>query len=312
MFRKSRSSVFLSKASSLLVSLLVCLAPAAQAEIFSLGDSLSDAGALGFTYTNPISGHPYVMGKVWLQYLSSRSIPAFCNDRSRCTQNAGTFNYSSLGNNYAVGGAGVTFDSPDTAPNSHTDLRSQVHALLLGHKLSSKDAVTVWMGANDILAAVDKGDASRARLAVLEAARIFKREVDNLALRGNGASIYVITIPDLGKTPLGRKDPATSTLLSELTDAFNRVISEVTSMNVISIDSKPIFNRLMQTMDTSRTYCPNIIDPANICGSGSNPLNVYPEDNPNLLFADPIHPSATAHRVIAGQPQIRAISAFDR
>lgn len=108
----------------------------ADATIYSLGDSLSDAGALGFTYTNPVTLSPMAEGNVWVQYLGN-STPAFCNDPRHCTFDRNSYYYSSTGNNYAVGGAGVTFDSTDARlPRNYTSLHYQIVALL--HHLSAR------------------------------------------------------------------------------------------------------------------------------------------------------------------------------
>jgi outer membrane lipase/esterase len=270
----------------------------ANATIFTIGDSLSDAGALGFTYTNPVALSPLREGNVWVQHLTN-SVPAFCNDPKHCRLDNDTFYYSSRGNNYAVGGAGINFDSTDIPlAQSFTSLHYQVEALTHNHKLTPNDVVTVWIGANDIIAAATDPTLGGVSF-VMQAATTMKREVARLAR--SGGNVIVLSIPDIGTTPLGLNsstDVARS--LSELTNVFNGEISGLANLkNVKLIDSKQIYQQLLQSgeFDNTAIYCNAIIDPNNICGSAANPLQVN-KPEPPLVFADPIHPSNAAHRWI--------------
>lgn len=289
-------------------SITVCLGAAlffvdtnANAKIYSLGDSLSDAGALGFTYTNPVKLSPLTEGNVWVQYITN-STPAFCNDPRHCKFNSDTYYYSDTGNNYAVGGAGVTFDSTDARlPKNFTNLHSQIEALTHNHNLTSEDIVTVWMGANDILdaavTAAATGNTDASVSAVSQAAQIFHAEIIRLAKFGE--KVYVITIPDLGSTPLGLQ--AGGPFLSALTDVFNsEVLSLATVENIKVVDSDILFKRLASSrqFDNSDIYCSIIIDPKHICGNRKkNPELINTSDTP-FVFADPIHPSNAVHRWI--------------
>lgn len=280
------------------IALAMAILPA-KAEIYTLGDSLSDAGALGLTYTDPTAVSPLTEGKVWVQYLTD-SVPAFCNDPNACPLNSSTLYYSKPGNNFAVGGAGVTFDSPDArAQKSYTDLHSQVYALLHGRNLTRDDVVTIWIGANDILDAARHPSSSASYISAV--VRTFQSELATLAAGVNGARIFVFTLPDLGTTPLGLSMSDGGKLLTELTAAFNQGISAVGESNVKIIDSTPIFTRLIQVMATSSVYCSKIIDPRHLCGNPSNPLASALSAQAPLLFADPLHPSHAAHQYIANE-----------
>ncbi len=92
---------------AVLVSSMILMTSAAKAADYVLGDSLSDAGALGITYTNPASVSPWIWGTVWVQDIPGyTSTPVFCN-APQCAFNSQAFYYTNLtGNNYAVGGAG--------------------------------------------------------------------------------------------------------------------------------------------------------------------------------------------------------------
>lgn len=273
----------------------------ANAAVYTIGDSLSDAGALGFTYTNPVAIRPLREGNVWVQYLTN-SVPAFCNDPRHCRLDHQSFYYSSRGNNYAVGGAGINFDSTDIplAP-SYTSLHYQVEALMHNHALTPDDVVTVWMGANDIIAAATDPSLGGVNF-VMQAATTLKREVVRLAR--SGAKVIVMTIPDIGATPLGMNSPSdVAQGLTELTAAFNRAIGGLGNVqNVTVVDSNRLYQQLLLSggFDNTGIYCNTIIDPNNMCGSPANPLQViHPE--PPLVYADPIHPSNAAHQWIGEQ-----------
>jgi len=270
----------------------------ANATIYNVGDSLSDAGALGFTYTNPVSTKPLVEGKVWVQYLSN-SIPAFCDDPKHCKFNNETFYYSDTGNNYAVGGAGVTFDSTDARlARNFTNLHSQIDALTHNHKLGKDDIVTIWMGANDIFAST--ADPYTSSTVVKETAKIFQSEVRKLSKLGS--KIVVITIPDLGQTPLGLSSADGGGFLSELTNIYNSEIVKLASIkNVNVIDSNALFEILIGSgnFDNSDIYCYAIIDPNHVCGNKrTNPIMASSSNLP-FIYADPVHPSNAVQKWIA-------------
>jgi outer membrane lipase/esterase len=271
-----------------------------QAAIYSLGDSLSDAGALGFTYTNPTSLDPLAEGNVWLQYIA-KSTPAFCNDFKHCKLDKETFYYSRIGNNYAVGGSGVTFDSTDAQnPKSFTSLHFQIEALKHNHKLKNEDVITVWIGANDILAAAFEPTFNPAKSVayVSRAGEIFKEEVTELSK--TGAKLFVITIPELGLTPLGDMTNGVD-FLNQLTVLFNQKISKLAKIkNVTIIDSNVYFGDVLTSrdFDTSNIYCSTaIIDFDHQCGDvATNPI--IGDSGVPFVFADPIHPSNAVHRYI--------------
>lgn len=287
----------------LLMAASALLSASAHAAIYHIGDSLSDSGALGFTYTNPVELSPLEEGRVWTQYVSN-SIPAFCDDPKHCKWDPDTFYYTKRGNNYAVGGAGVTFDSTDildSAGNiakSYTSLHDQIHALTHNRALTAQDVITVWMGANDILA-IAAGDPTLSESAVAQVAEVFNAEIRRLAKFG--ARIYVVTIPDLGKTPLGSSSPDGGAFLTYLTTLFNDGISRLSSNgNVTMIDSNALLHSLLSSgnFDNTGIYCSVIIDPWDLCGDPTtNPESSAKHVLP-FVFADPIHPSYAAHRWI--------------
>jgi phospholipase/lecithinase/hemolysin len=282
----------------LLSATLVATASTANAEIYTLGDSMSDAGSLGITYTDPSSISPYVPGKIWIQYLT-QSTPAFCGNQNQCPWNPNTFYYGA-GNNYAVGGAGVMFDSTDArTPNTYTSLGSQVSALINSKKLVAGDSVTVIMGANDILAAVSQSKINPTTV-VTQAASAYIQFISSLASQSTRPRIYAFTLPDIGQTPLGSSMQDGGKLLTQLTSIYNNAIANglAKTSGVTMVNGGAIYGQLItqQKLLTSPSYCLKVIDVTHACGSSANP--VFSSQN-NLLFADPLHASRVAQQMIA-------------
>jgi phospholipase/lecithinase/hemolysin len=280
----------------LLSATLAATASTAIAEIYTLGDSMSDAGALGITYTNPDSITPFVPGKIWIQYLTT-STPAFCGNQNQCPWNPSTFYYGA-GNNYAVGGAGVVFDSTDArTPNTYTSLGSQVSALINSGKLRKGDTITVIMGANDILAAASKPSKDPAA-AVGQAASAYVQYISSLANQTSNPRVYAFTLPDIGKTPLGLSAGDGGTYLTQLTNIYNTAITTglAKTPGVTMVNSAALYGELTKQLLTYPSYCLKVIDVTHVCGSSTNP--VFSSQN-NLLFADPLHASRGAQQMIA-------------
>ncbi|CAM4194541.1 SGNH/GDSL hydrolase family protein [Roseateles saccharophilus] len=276
---------------------LALTAMSARADIYTLGDSLSDAGSLDITYTDPAAVNPLVAGRIWIQDLTT-STPAFCAQRSKCPWDPRTYYYGA-GNNYAVGGAGVLFDSTDArTPNTYTSLGAQVASLIGSGKLREGDAVTVLMGANDIQAAAAKPQSAQA--VVVNAAAAFVQYVTALAAQPTHPRVYVFTVPDLGQTPIGRSAADGGAFLSQLTQVFNGEITTGlrTTPGVSFIISSVIFGELAAQLPDYPIYCAKVIDLTHVCGSSSNPVT---PSSTSLLFADPMHPSQVAHSMIAAR-----------
>ena len=292
---------------TVLASSMFLLAPTVHAANgeptnYVLGDSLSDVGALGMTYTNSEPSVPRVWGKVWLQDIPDyTSTSTLCLDRT-CTPDPQVFYYTRTGNNYAVGGAGVLFPSSDLKRRNlaHTDLPSQVSALIhnAGYTPSShkKDHIFVWIGGNDIAYAAALSNDHHSQHVVHLASSTYSEAVRALAGACPHCKIYVISIPYLGDTPLAQWE-ATKHKLNALTRMFNDEIRLLHSTSVTYIEINQYLNA--QNLGTDlRTWCTTGIDPAHICPSETNPLN---DGNSATIYADPAaHPITTIHAYIAG------------
>ena len=288
--------------------------PAADAAQFSnviiFGDSLSDAGfyrpfllslgippsvvsQLGRFTTNP--------DPVWSELISQfyGVAPA--------PSNAG-------GSIFAQGGARVVDPSVSTPPGgAQRPVSAQINEFLARGPVDPNALYGVWVGANDIfqnLGALQAGQITAAQLQtnVLAAATA---EVGQIArLRAAGARyIMVFALPDIGVTPAFAGTP-TAAAVSALSAGFNTTLFTglaAAGVHVIPVDTFTLFQEVRAN--------PAAFGFTNVTGVACGPFPpfsntsnsqfclpqnlVQPNANNTFAFADPVHPTGAAHRVIA-------------
>ena len=169
------------------IALALCATPAfAQfSNIYSFGDSLSDAGSFvpvlppgtGLFTTNP--------GPIWTQVLAQRyGLTAIPADQG--------------GTDYAQGGARVTDlpgvpDSPPTG--TATPIATQVSQLLAHGPLDGNALYTVWGGANDIFT----------QLGALEAGAITPAQLQAIVAAAAGSLAGQVAVLRVGRRALRRR-----------------------------------------------------------------------------------------------------------
>jgi outer membrane lipase/esterase len=303
--------------------LLACTAPgfaAGYSNLYVFGDSLSDSGA--FTNlvgpgANKFTNNP---GTVWSENLGSRYGIAVAPGFSL---NPATAQFSATGgNNYAIGGARVAgtpgvFSLPapyDALGNAIAanivPVATQINTNLqqTGGTASPSALYAIWAGANDVFYQADIVGATgpsaipAASNAIIAAGTA---EIAQIAtLRNAGAShIVVVALPDMGLTPFGAQNPTTTgALLSQLSAGYNTVLTQgLTSIGITNIaffDPRPLFADIVAR--PAAWGVTNVSVPA--CGAneslGCGPAQQIP-GSANFLFADGVHPTAYAHRIIS-------------
>lgn len=169
--------------------------------IFALGDQYSVITDTGKKYTiNYTQGCS--SGMVWVQALANNYGMAF----SQC--NPG--NLALNAQMFAQAGAKVA------------DVATQAQqAIAIG--LNGKDIVTLFVGANDIIAAFENPALDEGvRTAQVQTAAIQLADIVNNVI-GAGARVLFATVPDLGLSPYGRAQPERAQL-SRLVAAFNTAL----------------------------------------------------------------------------------------
>ncbi len=222
------------------------------------------------------------------------------------TSTAQTLGGDGSGNNYAIGGAragldverdGLTVDSAKT----------QLDSYLENNSVDSKGLYSVWIGANDLLAVVN--DLSNKDSIISEAVEDQVGIINKL--HNNGANyILVPNIPDVGLTPylsaLGQGLQDFGTKMSEqYNDTLYSGIKQ-TGANVIPLDTFGLLQKVAKNpsaygfSNMNGTACTNKDDKGNVesLKCGRDDLDKENANN-SYFFADSIHPTGRAHKMIA-------------
>lgn len=255
------------------------------------GDSLSDAGyfapisqgKLGISQSGQFTTNPE---GVWTDHLSQHLN----------AQNIAHIAYvNQSGNNYAVGGAraGVDFSNAEfnlPVPSAKTQVATYLDTGLRSNALHS-----VWAGANDLFAA--SSDAANAQSIIISAAQSHAEAIGTLHKAG-AKYILVPTLPDVGLTPdfVGKPAGSIATSTSQLYNTLLINQAKSTGANIIPLDT---FHLLQEVANNPSAYgIDNMTDKA--CGSTNSLLcgQAHVKDKPNYFFADGVHPTGKAHRMI--------------
>jgi outer membrane lipase/esterase len=279
------------------VALALSTPAAAQfTNTYFFGDSLTDNGSFkpglpagtGLFTTNP--------GPVWAQVFAEGF------GFSAAPGNQG-------GTDYAEGGARVT-DLPGV-PNSPptgtaTPIATQISNLLKKGPLDPNALYTVWGGANDIftqLGLLQAGLITQAQLQANVATAAVSLATQVATLKAAGAKyIIVFNLPDIGITPFGKGSGqgAQITAISSLYNSTLRAALDGTGVQAIRLDSFRLLNEIVANPAAygfSNATAPACgATPSLLCTSASL---VTPTAAQTYVFADGVHPTTAAHKIIA-------------
>ena len=271
------------------------------------GDSLTDsgfyrpflietqgpsAGLVGQFTTNP--------GLVWAQFMADY----YGTDASPAWGLTTTGITPGIGTNYAAGGA--TFNAgpgfPPTPPTQYAPtIPTQVAAYLSsnGGKADPGALYTVWGGANDLFFHLN-GLSTQTQF--LSAAGTEVSLIGSLSQAG-ARYILVPTMPDVGRTPFGLSQGAAGSAgITALVQAYNQTLFgglASANLRVIPLDT---FNFIREISDTPATYgLSNVTGMACVGVPSSlvcNPATTVPGGAESYAFADGVHPTTAAHRLL--------------
>jgi outer membrane lipase/esterase len=298
LFSLKRSAVF----AGLMLGALASASANEYSNLYSFGDSLSDAGVFAplvgansrFT-TNP--------GTVWAEDLGAHYGRAVSSAYSASLTG---FSLNSTGNDFAIGGA-RTNDTPGVLSGPLAPLaailpsvNTQVSGFLARGPVDSNALYSVWAGANDIFTQMGVvgagGSVAGAQTATMKAANDLVAQISRLQSAGV-RNLVVISVPDIGATPFGVSGGAAqSALATGLTSAYNATLAAgLAGKNVLYFDGVKLFSAILA--NPSAYGFTNTRIPA--CGAASS-LGCAPGTAAlGALFADGVHPSSAAHQVIA-------------
>ncbi len=256
---------------------------------FVFGDSLSDPGNLFASTGGTVPGAPYADGRFSNGPVWAESVAAQFSNSGRATAN------------FAYGGATV-IENGDSIP----DLGLQVSLfdqMVPDAALGDSALAAIWMGANDLMNALDAlvagtVDTDGVIGAGIAAAKGVAGAIASLS-GGGVTSFVVLNLPDLGRVP-AYAATALSPLASAATAAYNATLAaelaglKAGGLDIIEIDIAGLFVDLLAdpaafgVLDASTPcYIPDVV-------------TCSPDVASQLAFFDPVHPSDTVHTAIAG------------
>ncbi|NJQ98442.1 MAG: SGNH/GDSL hydrolase family protein [Hydrococcus sp. CSU_1_8] len=276
-------------------------------KMFVFGDSLSDTGNFLNLTGGALPNQPFYSpgrfsnGDVWVDYLA---------DKLKLSDTNVT--------NFALGGA-TTGSNNVGLPGTPAGLEQQIDTFTgaLGGQSADPNALyIVWAGSNDYLGRFTTNPA--------EPVGNLSDAINTLVASG-ARNILVPNLPDLGKTPLGRSlDPNTTFALNSLTTQHNKNLNSLLSRLSRTYPKIEILFLLMLILYLSSfllTHKFTMIDDdddeenrfrfANVTNGCTN-TNLYDPTTPldpsklticdrpeTYLFWDSVHPTTTAHKLIA-------------
>lgn len=280
------------------VALALGCAGAAQAQQFSglivFGDSLSDSGniaaAQGLPPGNSFTTNPDpVAAQIVAAAFGLPGGPSLA-----------------AGPNFAWGGACVRAGGPCLNPVPNIPTQVSQHLAQNGGVANPNALYSIWGGANDIFATLVLQPAN-AQANTVAAATAYVQQIGRLQAAG-ARYIVVYNLPNLGATPQFGATPNASAV-SQLTVVYNSALNTgLASLGngLIAINTFGLITEITAnpglygfTNITGRACGAN--SSAVACGpAGSGlPFTYAPGTNDTWLFADGIHPTGAAHRILA-------------
>lgn len=299
-------------------------------QVYFFGDSLTDSGFNDLWPGLPSGKAPTFTtfgGYTWSQYVA-RDIKGFVlpiypgpSPTDTITNNgietvpsfvSGTLH----GINYAA--AGSTTNSTGNGETWAPSLVQQVQYYLGTHNQAADPNALyfVWSGANDLLILLANPASTQAQL--LQAANTASINVANqvatLAARG-ARRIVVLSLPNIGYTPaLQAQGAAAMASAKNLTFTYNsmlniqlgRVIAQY-GTKILYVDVYDLLNNVILAAQAGQPYSiagqtfrfTNFSLPA--CGASTQAISCPSGTPSGYIFADTIHPTDMAHRVLSLQ-----------
>ena len=284
------------------------------------GDSLTDGGyfkeateALGYAQSGQYTTNP---DDTWATpFAESLGLNSVAN-----TYDEDAGQQTTTGNNYAIGGARSGIDVEHEKYKDSTGMslpvystRSQVDSYLANKNIDQNGLYTVWVGANDIRAATEQVlkdyDFDKANSTIITAAKEQVSIVEQL--KNNGAEYILLpNIPDVGLTPEVVGNDLFSSKGTEFATLYNTTLYEGiknTGANIIPLDTFSLLQTVAQNpakygfSNMTEKACTNLDDkgdPGSSVECGREDLTKPGAEN-SYFFADGIHPTGRAHKMIA-------------
>ncbi len=277
----------------------ITVPPGGFTDLYAFGDSLSDAGNIGYLSRGlepaaPYNAGRFTSGNVWVQDLAvNLGLPAVKDSLQG-------------GTDYAYAGAETGANPQHTA--LPTDLPSQLLQFELNTPRPSANALyTVWAGSNDILGLADSSLTPAQQQAGAQQAA--NNEVSMIkGLISHGAkNLVVLDVPDLSKTPSGLAAPNTAATKAALAQAFNADLGAglqaIMATGAAKIDYIDTFGLLDGVIANPAPFgFTNVTQPlwtGNYTDPSSGGLRAVGAAQAGYVFFDGLHPTAQTHYLLA-------------
>lgn len=286
---------------TILSAALACAALPAAAQTYTqavfFGDSLTDSGWFRPALVQAGGPSAYAVGRfstnptwVWADYVA-----AYYGTNSNSANQGGA--------NYAVGGARTGTDG-NSALGPIPSITTQINRYLAstGGRADSDALYTVWGGANDLFAITQGAPVASTMQGAVGA------QIGNVSTLTAAGARYILvpTVPDLGLTPGFRaQGPVAQAQGTQLAMTYNSALFSglaASGLRVIPLDT---FNLLREIVanpalfgigNVTGTACqPQITAQSLTCNPGTY---VDPSAAETYAFADGVHPSTAAHRIL--------------
>lgn len=286
----------------LAAALALAAMPAVAEETYSqtvfFGDSLTDSGWFRPALLQAVGPQAAILGKFTTNpgLVYAEHVAEFYGNNAFAANQGGT--------NYAVGGArnGVnTVGALGAIPSLSTQITNYLNAN--GGVADSDALYTVFGGANDLFAITNAGAPVAATLGGAVTAQV--QNVGRLVTAG-AQYIMVPTVPDLGLTPAFRAQGATASAQgTALSTNYNAALFSGLSsagLRVIPLDTFSLLREVTASpaafgiTNVTGTACqPQIVSNSLTCNPGTY---AAPNADQTYAFADGVHPSSAAHKVL--------------
>lgn len=304
--------------------------------MYFFGDSLTDSGFndLWPTIANPPTFPPLPPGKaptfttfggyIWSQYIMRDikgfvlpvypgPVPPDTLSNNSCCVVPGFSSGTLLGANYAS--AGSTTNGPGLTETWAPSLKTQVQTFLTtpGQVIYPNDLIFIWEGANDILTTLLT---TPDQLSLLTTANVASTNIADQVelLAQHGAKRFVvISLPNIGRSPLisGFGIPELVQQMKNLSFTFdsmlNQQLGRVISRYHVQILYVDVYSLLDKVINSSNAGVPFYVQgqpflftntTTAACGVGV-PAVYCTTGSDGHIFADFLHPTDMAHRLIA-------------
>lgn len=310
-------------------------------QVYFFGDSLTDSGfndlwdlAVHALPTGKAPTFTTFGGYTWAQYIA-RDIKGFTlpqypaasyptpNPIDTITNNttplngAGPVSATLKGVNYAA--AGSTTNSTGVgetwAPSLHTQIQHFVSTQ--GRKLDPNAVYFIWSGANDLLSLLTGPTPTELQLLTVAQTAAINVANEVAILSSLGAKrVVVMSLPNLGIAPVitGAGNPALPAAMKTATFTFNSILNQQLGQviaqygtKILYVDAYTLLDNVVLAIQAGNPFQAGgqlfrfINFTQATCGPVQSAIYCPNGVAPNYVFADTLHPTDLAHRLLSLQ-----------